>query len=155
MRLVPSLLLAVVLVSSSACKHAYDVGDHVWVEWEKDKKYPGVILPNPQNRGKYRIHFDGYDAIWDEEVTRDRIKGLVEGTPESVPEPPEKVRTKAMQAAQTNLYKIGDQVRVEWHGTMYAARVTGIVGQERYRVHYDGYGSEWDETVGLPRIQPK
>ena len=55
-----------------------------------------------------------------------------------------------MQAAQKNIYKIGDQVRVEWHGTMYAARVTGIVGQERYRVHYEGYGSEWDETSPPP-----
>jgi hypothetical protein len=38
---------------------------------------------------------------------------------------------------------------------MYPATITGIVGQERYRIHYDGYGNEWDDTVGLQRIQPK
>ena len=33
--------------------------------------------------------------------------------------------------------------------------INAIVGQERYRVHYDGYGPEWDETVELSRIQPR
>jgi hypothetical protein len=92
--------------------------------------------------------------MWDEVIPRDRIKGLVEGTLVQ-PEPPAKVRAKAIQAAQTNVYKIGDRVRVEWHGQIYPAVVTGIVGQERYRIHYEGYGNEWDETVGLSRIQPK
>lgn len=137
-----------------ACKRSYDVGDHVYVEWEKDKKYPAHVIPGSPGPGKYKVHFDGYDSIWDEVVTRDKIKGFVEGTPVS-PEAPEKVRAKALQAAQTNVYKIRDQVKVEWHGTMYPARITGIVGQERYRVHYEGYGDEWDETVGLSRIQPK
>jgi hypothetical protein len=71
------------------------------------------------------------------------------------PEPPPKVRQKATQASQTSVYKIGDRVRVEWHGQMYPAVVTAIVGQDRYRIHYEGYGPEWDETVGLNRIQPK
>jgi hypothetical protein len=145
------LLLSLAL---AGCKRSYDVGDHVYVEWEKDKRYPAVIIPGSPGPGKYKVHFDGYDAIWDETFTRDKIKGFVEGTPVS-PEPPEKVRAKAMQAVEKNIYKIGDSVKVEWHGTMYPARVIGIVGTEKYRIHYEGYGNEWDETVGLSRIQQK
>jgi hypothetical protein len=103
---------------------------------------------------KFKVHYDGYDSIWDEVVARERIKGPVEGNAVS-PEPPAKVRAKAVAAAQTSVYRVGDRVRVEWHGQMYPAVVTTIVGQDRYRIHYDGYGNEWDETVGLSRIQPK
>ncbi|WP_437957769.1 hypothetical protein WME76_41755 [Sorangium sp. So ce119] len=31
---------------------------------------PGVVAP-----GSYRVHFEGYDAQWDEVVTEARIKG--------------------------------------------------------------------------------
>jgi hypothetical protein len=136
----------------SGCKRSYGVGDHVMVEWEK-KVYPAVIIEAPKPT-KYKVHYDGYDTVWDEEVSRDRIKGFVEGKVVP-PEPPEKVRAKALQAVQSNVFKIGDRVRVEWHGQMYPAEITGIVGQEKYRIWYLGYGHEWDEIVGLSRIQQK
>ncbi len=82
------------------------------------------------------------------------IKGFRKGD-EIRPEPPAKVRAKALEAAQTNTYRLGDQVRVQWSGKYYAAQIVEVVGKEQYRVHYDGYGSEWDENVGLSRIQPK
>lgn len=134
------------------CKRQYTVGDHVYVEWEGND-YPAVIIA-ATSPTKYKVHYDGYDNTWDEVVPRDRIKGLIEG-PARHPEPPAKVRAKALQAAQTNRYKNGDRVRVEWHGQLYMATINAIVGQERYRVHYDGYGPEWDETVDSTRIQPR
>lgn len=151
----PAILL------TSGCKKHFAVGDHVMVEWEcaagvtskTDCTYPAVILEAP-TPSKYKVHYDGYDAVWDEVVIKDRIRGFVEGNV-IAPEAPAKVRDKAIQAAKTNVYKLNDRVRVEWHGQMYQATVIGIVGQERYKIHYDGYGSEWDETVGLSRIQPK
>lgn len=146
---VAALLVA---LGQIGCKRSYSVGDHVLVEWE-GASYPAMIVEAP-GPAKFKVHYDGYDPIWDETVPRDRVKGLVEGTVIQ-PEPPAKVRAKAIQAAQTNVYKIGDRVRVEWHNQIYAATITGIVGQERYRIRYDGYGAEWDETVGLSRIQPK
>lgn len=136
----------------SGCKRHYSVGDHVYVEWDGND-YPAVIIA-ATSPTKYKVHYDGYESVWDEVVPRERIKNLIEGTPRH-PEPPAKVRAKALQAAQSNTYKINDRVRVEWHGQLYMATITGIVGQERYRIRYDGYGSEWDETVGLARIQPK
>jgi hypothetical protein len=51
------------------------------------------------------------------------------------------------------VYKAGDRVRVEWHGSIYPATITVVLGGDRYRVHYDGYGDEWDENIGLNRLQ--
>jgi predicted small secreted protein len=150
-RLAVVFLLAASL-ALGACKRSYGVGDHVLVQWEGGE-YPAYIIEAP-GPAKFRVHYDGYADVWDEIVPRDRIKGVVEG-PVPIPEPPAKVRAKALQAAQSNRYKYNDRVRVEWHGQIYPATITGIVGQEQYRVRYDGYGPEWDEIVGLARIQPK
>jgi hypothetical protein len=150
----PTILALLLLASlpTAGCKRRYDVGDEVLVEWEKNV-YPAVILET-QGPTKFKVHYQGYDPIWDEVVARDRVKGFAEGKIVH-PEPPQKVRQKALAAAQTNIYKIGDRVRVEWHNTMYPAVIVGIVGQERYRIHFEGYGDEWDDTVGLNRIQPR
>lgn len=147
-----SIVTLATALGSSGCKRRYEVGDKVLVEWEKNV-YPAVILET-NGPTKIKVHYEGYDPIWDEIVPRDRIKGFNEGTAPH-PEPPPKVRAKALQAAQTNVYKIGDRVRVEWHGTMYPAVIVGIVGQERYRIHFENYGDEWDDTVGLNRIQQR
>jgi hypothetical protein len=53
------------------------------------------------------------------------------------------------------VYRVGDRVRVEWHGSIYPAAITSVLDSDRYRVHYEGYGDEWDETIGLNRIQRK
>lgn len=145
-------LAAWAALTAAGCKRQYTVGDHVYVEWEGND-YPAVIIA-ATSPTKYKVHYDGYDSAWDEVVPRDRIKGLIEGSARH-PEPPAKVRAKALQAAQSNRYKINDRVRVEWHGQLYMATISGIVGTERYRVHYDGYGPEWDETVDISRIQPR
>lgn len=145
-----AVALALVLV---ACSRTVDVGDHVFVEWE-GKDYPAMIVDVP-GPGKVKVHYDGYDAIWDEVVPRGRIKGRVEGNVATVPDPPEKVRRAAAEAAKKNKYKIGDRVTVEFHRHFYPATIVGIVGPEKYRVHYEGYGNEWDENVGPERIRPK
>lgn len=145
-------LLALLLALALACSRQYSVGDQVLVEWE-GKEYPAKIV-SIEGPTRFKVHFDGYDVIWDEVVSKDRVKGFVEGKVIH-PEPPPKVRAKAVSATQTNIYKIGDRVRVEWHGQLYPAVITAIVGQERYRIHYEGYGPEWDEQVGVSRIQPK
>jgi RNA binding activity-knot of a chromodomain len=145
--LVASLLLLV-----AGCSRAYDVGDHVMVEWEGNV-YPAMIIEIP-GPGKVKVHYDGYDEIWDETVPRSRVKGRVEGNV-PMPEPPEKVRRTAVEAAKTNQYKIGDRVKVDWHNHYYPALVVGIVGPERYRIHYEGYGNEWDENVGPERVRSK
>lgn len=145
-------VLVLLLLSSLGCNRAYDVGDHVLVEWEGDT-YPAMIIEVP-GPGKVKVHYDGYDEIWDEVIPRSRVKGRVEGKPPT-PEPPEKVRRTAVEAAKTNEHKIGERVKVEFHGHYYPAIIVGIVGPERYRIHYEGYGNEWDENVGRERIRLK
>lgn len=144
-----SIVASLALVTG--CQRTYRTGDEVMVEWD-GKDYPATILS--ADPAKLKVHYDGYDDAWDEVVTRSRVKGFKKGD-EPRPEPPAKVRAKALEAAQTNTYRVGDQVRVEWSGRMYPAQIVEIVGKERYRVHYEGYGAEWDESVGLSRIQPK
>lgn len=140
-----------ILFTLAACSRSYRVGDDVMVEWE-GKDYPAVIVS--AESAKFRVHFDGYEDDWNQDVTKSRIKGFRKGN-EPRPEPPAKVRAKALEAAQSNTYRVGDVVRAEWQGRYYAAQIIEVVGKERYRVHYEGYGSEWDETVGLSRIQPR
>jgi len=153
LRFAQMLLVCVALVATFAgCSRSYDIGDHVLVEWE-GKIYPAMIIDVP-SPGKVKVHYDGYDQLWDEVVARSRLKGRVEGQV-AIPDPPDKVRRTAVAAAKTNQFKIGDRVKARWHGHYYAAVIVGVVGPERYRVHYDGYGNEWDENVGAERLHPK
>jgi hypothetical protein len=149
------LLLALVVV---ACKESYRVGDYVWVEWE-GRDYPAYIV-DKKGSARFRVHYDGYEARWDEDVTLDRIKGRVDG-PVTAPPPPDKVTRAAGvspkssgPAARVTPYKAGDRVRVQWRGSTYAATIVAVVGQDSYLVHYDGYEAAWDETVKVERITP-
>ncbi len=136
----------------AGCSRSYQVGDEVMVEWE-GKEYPAVILKQ-ESAAKFKVHFEGYEDSWDEVVPKSRIKGHKKGDEPRV-EPPAKVRAKALEAAKSNTYQVGDHVRVEWHGKYYPATVIEIIGKEQYRVHYEGYGPEWDENVGLSRVQAR
>ena len=52
-------------------------------------------------------------------------------------------------------FRRGDRVEVEWHGDWYPAHVleVGTAFPPTYKIHYDGYGEDWDEDVGLDRIR--
>lgn len=52
-------------------------------------------------------------------------------------------------------YRVGDKVLVEWgeERLLYPAFIIEMKGKSRFRVHYDGYPSRWDEDVELARIQ--
>jgi hypothetical protein len=49
---------------------------------------------------------------------------------------------------------VGERVEVEWQGSWWPATVLEVHA-ERYLVHYDGYGSEWDELVGEERVRDR
>ncbi|MGE5492677.1 MAG: caspase family protein [Actinomycetota bacterium] len=49
----------------------------------------------------------------------------------------------------------GDAVDIEWHGSWYPGSVLEVKQQGRYRIHYDGYDSSWDEVVGPDRIRAR
>ena len=52
-------------------------------------------------------------------------------------------------------YQVGDYVLVEWgeEKLLYPAFIIEKYENARYRVHYEGYPSRWDEVVALPRIK--
>lgn len=61
-------------------------------------------------------------------------------------------RPSAPAAPEPAGRKKGSKVWVEWHGTPYAATVLGTTSDGKTRIHYDGYGDEWDEDVTEDRI---
>lgn len=155
-----ALWICGLLVFATACKKPYRVGEHVLVEWEdgSSQLYPAFVIERVGNT-RYRVHFEGYDARFDEDVGVDRIAGRVEG-PVVAPPPPRKVARAvgsagpedAGAALMVNPYKAGDRVRVRWRGSIYTALVLEVVSKDRVLLHYEGYENAWDETVQIERI---
>ncbi len=145
------------------CKETYRVGDHVWVIWDKKAKpayeYPAYIIQVKENPRRYRVHFDGYEQRWDQDVQYDAIKSRVQGEVTNAPPPPDRV-ARAMgvspkassSAAPVSPYRQADRVRVKWRGSVYSATIIEIVGPDRVRVHYDGHEDAWDEVVEIDRV---
>ena len=146
---VPFFLAPLLLLG---CSSPYRVGDRVLVEWDGND-YPASILVI-ESQARFRVHYEGYESIWDESVPATRVKGKVKG---HVPPPPPPPRVRARMnpgnKAPISTFRQGDRVKVEWKGAPYSATILEVLGNERYRVHYDGYDANWDETVDISRIQ--
>jgi len=148
--------LLVVPLAVAGCKRPYRIGERVLVEWEEGKLYPAYVV-DVRGTARYRVHFDGYDERWDEEVGVDRIRGRIEGSVAPPPAPAKVVRaagapTGSGAVGLGNPYRVGDRVRVTWRGSVYAATVLEVAGKGHLLVHYDGYESAWDEKVPLERV---
>jgi len=50
-------------------------------------------------------------------------------------------------------FRAGEVVEVEWQGSWFEARVLQVLPGPRYQIHYEGYGDDWDESVGPDRIR--
>lgn len=60
--------------------------------------------------------------------------------------------TESLRASQPGR-AVGSKIEVEWHGRYYPATVLATTPDGKTRIHYDGYGDEWDEDVGEDRIR--
>jgi hypothetical protein len=155
----PSWAIVFVWVALTSCRRPNQVGDHVLVEW-RGGEYPAVIV-GVEGVSRFRVHYDGFSEDWDETIPATRIRGRLSTTPGAVaPAPASKPRSRASASASAaplppSVYRIGDRVRVEWHGSMYPATIVAVLGDDRYRVHYESYGDEWDEDIPMSRIQRK
>jgi hypothetical protein len=141
----------------SACARPYRVGDHVLVEWgDENLKYPAFIIEK-KNKSKFRVHYDGYPARWDEDVALPRIVGWVEGEVPHPP-PPKQVRLARgldgmdLRDTPVSPFKVDDKIRVRWRESDYLAIVLEIVSSKELRVHYEGHESAWDEVVPVSRV---
>lgn len=158
-----AFLLAAAFLLLVACNRPYRIGEYVWVEWEEGAYFPAYIVQK-KSPTRYRVHFEGYESRWDEDVTLDRIRGRIDG-PVTPPPPPKKVQLSRGQAANgpdgkpapqpLSAFSEGDRVRVRWRGSIYSATVIAVVASDRVLVHYEGLESAWDEVVTLDRIVSK
>jgi len=60
----------------------------------------------------------------------------------------------AAEAMTAEQMSPGAAVLVERGGQWLPGSVVAQVGPDRFRVHYEGYGPEWDEDVGPARLRP-
>ena len=153
-QLLVSASVAVVL-TLAACKKPYRVGEYVLVDWEENRPFAAFIT-DKIGASRYRVHFDGFDC--DQDVSLDRIKGRVEGTPPP-PSPGKLPCAHAVPAESSSAptvtaapYRPGDHVRVTWRGSIYSATVLAVVAKDRFVVHYEGLETAWDDSVTLDRI---
>lgn len=86
--------------------------------------------------GLSRIHYTGWGNEWDEWVGPERIRAAAPAAP-VVP----------LKAA-----RVGQRIDVEWHGSWWPAEVVSVKNGF-YKIHYAGWGSEWDEWVELSRMR--
>lgn len=137
------LLAVFVLIgftSPSASAAICATGDGAQVLW-KGTWYPAHVKQVSGDGQKCFIHYDGYGSSWDEWVGADRIQ--IKSSGGTAP------------AAAAASFSTGDSVSVLWKGTWYPASVLKVLGGGRYRIHYDGYDSSWDENVGPSRIKSR
>lgn len=155
-------LLGALLLLVVGCKRPYRIGEYVWVEWEEGAYYPAYIIQK-KSPTRYRVHFEGYESRWDEDVTLDRIRGRIDGSV-TPPPPPKKVQRSRGQSTgpdgkpapqPLSAFSEGDRIRVRWRGSVYSATVISVVASDRVLVHYEGLENAWDEVVTLDRIVSK
>ncbi len=110
-----------------------NVGDPANVLWH-GTWYPATVLKTKKNQ--CYIHYTGYNDSWNEWVGANRIRVLSSG----------------VAIADPGGFGAGSAVMVLWHGKWYPAHVLSTKGNKLY-IHYDGYGSNWDEWVGPGRYK--
>ena len=146
--------LALLALALAACGRAYRVGDHVLVQ--RGTNELAAVVVSVDGPARLRVHYDGYSDDWDETIAVTRVSSRLDAP---VAPPSSKTRGRPGASASASAsppptpYRQGDRVRVEWHGSVYGATVVSVADPDHYRVHYDGYGAEWDETVPIARIQ--
>jgi hypothetical protein len=50
-------------------------------------------------------------------------------------------------------YKKDDKVTILWKEKWYPGKIIEVLGNNTFKVSYDGFDAEWDEEVGLDRIK--
>jgi len=109
----------------------FEKGDKVEANW-KGTWYKAEVLAVKD--GKYEIHYEGWSDTWNQEVEEDKLR-----KPEGI----------------EYSYKKDDEVEVQWKEKWYDATILEVEGKDKFKVHYDGWDDQWDESVDGNRIRPK
>ncbi len=111
-------------------------GDQLQVLWHGNW-YPATALKG--SGGRCFIHYNGYGSNWDEWVGPGRLRVTGAGA-------------NPVPVVVGSNFQAGDAVQVLWGGKWWPAQVLKAKGNKLY-IHYDGYGSNWDEWVGPARYR--
>lgn len=109
--------------------------------------YPATVLSEPA-AGFWQISYDGYGPEWNDVVGFDRIRR--QGAAGAAPTDPLATSKPARTVRQL---WVGMHVLVQWSDRWWAASVLAVLPDGRAMITYDGYGSGWDESVGLDRVR--
>jgi hypothetical protein len=88
-----------------------------------------------RREGLTKIHYTGWGNEWDEWVEHSRLR-------------------KAAPRVALRAGKVGQRVDVEWQGTWWDGEIIAVRAG-LYKVHYAGWGSEWDEWVEPSRLRKR
>jgi hypothetical protein len=116
---------------AGASRGAFQAGEHLFVEWQ-GRFWPASVLTIVDG-DRAVIHYDGYGPEWDEVITSKRALHD-SGSP-------------GLANARE-----GASVFVEWKGAWWPAKIRAVK-KDGWFIRYDGYGPEWDETVGASRVK--
>lgn len=95
--------------------------------------------------GVYRLTWNDRKQMWDVRADQ-QAYGVASPKHAANPSNPSSPYGNALP------YRLGDAVNVSWKGKWYNATVIQL-GQSKVKIHYDGYGSNWDEWVDGSRIR--
>jgi len=106
---------------------AQTIGSKVTFSAVDGKTYTGTVKDISNNQ--YKIKYDGVDfEAW---LKREQFKLLDNST---------------------SNYSVGSKVEILWSGSWYKGEILEV-NNDKYKIHYDGYGSNWDEWVTSERLR--
>ncbi|MDB4994028.1 MAG: hypothetical protein JWM74_1460 [Myxococcaceae bacterium] len=108
---------------------SFQVGEKLFIEWH-GSVWPATVL-SIVDADRAVIHYDGYGPEWDEVV------------------PTKRALRDGGSVAQL---REGGSAFIEWKGSWWPATIRAVK-KDGWAIRYDGYGPEWDETVGPSRIK--
>ena len=112
------------VASAKECK----VGDKAKVLWN-GYQYQATL--KAKKDATFCIHYDGWEAKWDECVAPARFT-----------------------CTGTAAFAKGETVEVEWKAAFYEAKILSVK-EGKYCITYVGWASSWDECVGPQRVRQK
>jgi hypothetical protein len=137
------------------------IGEQVQVEW-RGCWYPAEVVSISKD-GTVRIHYIGWDDSYDEAVLPHRIargQAAVAFAREAAQAPPGPVGFGPLEGlllgnavTEKTRLSTGDKVIVDWNGSWWKGEILAVNQDHSVRVHYTGWGSEFDETVPRSRLE--
>jgi hypothetical protein len=134
-------------------------GEALFAEWGGTWYEAEILAVNDD--GTARIHYTGWGEEYDETVTCERLSreqpAAAAATPNANPQPLywdslERLLLGEPVSADTRL-QAGAAIHVKWQTSWWAAEVVTPNADGTVKIHYTGWGSNWDEVVSRERIQ--